>query len=112
MKQTSIEARNNYLKNGSDKKDYSKILAVLEKSNEPLTFKEIAAKQFMAEQKETQKHHFTMFEVINLLFRKNYASNVGRRLNEMVHKEMILEASKRPCTITGKNCFTYTLKSE
>lgn len=108
MKTTSIQARKEYLASNSDKKDYQRILNVLSKSEKPMTFKEIAMQVFLNE--NSTKIFFTPLEVTALLFIKNYASNVSRRLNEMVKKRMICEDEKRYCSITGKNCYTYLIK--
>jgi hypothetical protein len=107
MKTTSIEARKSYLKSENDKKDYQRIINALILANEPLTFKEIARQVFLKQNSE--KIFFTHLEVIDLLLKRNYASNVSRRLSEMVRKEMIIEDIKRPCKVTGLNCYTYKI---
>lgn len=107
MKTTSIQARKEYLAANSDKKDYQRILNVLSNSDKPMTFKEIAMQVFLNE--NSTKIFFTPLEVTALLFIKNYASNVGRRLNEMVKRKLIFESDKRFCSVTGKLCYSYTI---
>ena len=107
MKTTSIQARKEYLAAKSDQKDYQRILNALSNSNKPLTFKEIATQIFLTQNSNT--FFFTTKQVAKLLFNKNYASNVSRRLNEMVKKQMIIEDEKRECSVTGKLCYTYLI---